>query len=183
MSRIGNAPIEILAGTEVKVDGSLITVKGKMGQLTQTLEGDITAEIEGTTLLVKRPSDAKRHKAMHGLYRALISNMIEGVSTGYKKELELVGVGFKCTNQGQLLDMHLGYSHPIHFLLPDEIKVTTAMDKGKAPAITLESVDKQLLGQVCAKIRSIRKIEPYKGKGVRFKGEVIRRKEGKTASK
>lgn len=183
MSRIGNAPIEILAGTEVKVDGSVVTVKGKMGELTQKLEGDITAEVEGTNIIVKRPSDAKRHKAMHGLYRSLINNMVEGVSSGYKKELELVGVGFKCTNQGQLLDMHLGYSHPIHFLLPNEIKVTTSMEKGKAPAIVLESVDKQLLGQVCAKIRSIRKIEPYKGKGVRFKGEVIRRKEGKTASK
>ncbi|MGB1315168.1 MAG: 50S ribosomal protein L6 [Chitinophagales bacterium] len=183
MSRIGNAPIEITAGTEVKIDGSTVTVKGKLGELSQVLLGDITAELNEGNVIVKRPSDQKKHKAFHGLYRSLVANMIEGVSVGFKKELELVGVGFKVSNQGQLLDMHLGYSHPIHFLLPDEIKLTTAMEKGKAPSIVLESVDKQLLGQVCAKIRSTRKIEPYKGKGVRFKGEEIRRKEGKTASK
>ena len=125
MSRIGNAPIEITAGTEVKIDGSVVTVKGKMGELRQELLGEITAELQDGNVIVKRPSDQKRHKAFHGLYRSLIANMIEGVSVGYKKELELVGVGFKVSNQGQLLDMHLGYSHPIHFLLPNEIKITT----------------------------------------------------------
>lgn len=183
MSRIGNAPIAIVDGTEISVSGSIVTVKGKKGTLTQELKDDITVEIKDNKLIVKRPTEQKRHKALHGLYRSLIANMVEGVTTGYKKELELVGVGFKCTNQGQLLDMHLGYSHPIHFLLPNEIKMETKMEKGKAPTIILESIDKQLLGQICAKIRSTRKIEPYKGKGVRFKGEVIRRKEGKTAAK
>ena len=160
MSRIGNAPIELKSGTEVSINGSVITVKGKNGVLTQELRGGITAELEGNTLTVKRPSDQKAHKAMHGLYRSLVSNMVLGVSEGFKKELELIGVGFKCTNEGQLLDMSLGYSHPIHFLLPSEIKVSTTMDKGKAPTIILESFDKQLLGQVCAKIRSTRKVEP-----------------------
>ena len=183
MSRIGKAPIEIITGTEIKIDGSLITVKGKKGELSQRLAEDITVELEDSNIIVKRPSDSKRHRAMHGLYRSLINNMVEGVSNGFKKELELIGVGFKCTNQGQLLDLSLGYSHPVHFLLPNEISVSTTMEKGKAPTIILESCDKQLLGQICAKIRSLRKVEPYKGKGVRFKGEIIRRKEGKTASK
>lgn len=183
MSRIGKEPIEIVAGTEIKIDGSVITVKGKKGELRQKLEGDITVEVEGSKLLVKRPSDSKPHRAMHGLYRSLISNMVLGVSEGYKKELELIGVGFKCSNQGQLLDLSLGYSHPVHFLLPKEISVVTTMEKGKAPTVILESYDKQLLGQICAKIRALRKLEPYKGKGIRFKGEVVRRKEGKTASK
>lgn len=183
MSRIGNAPISITKDVNVNIDGALVTIKGSKGELSQKLTDGITVEIEENNLVVKRPTEQKRHKALHGLYRALLNNMVEGVTNGYKVELELVGVGFKCSNQGQLLDMHLGYSHPIHFLLPKEIKVSTKMEKGKPPYIMLESIDKQLLGQVAAKIRATRKIEPYKGKGVRFVGEYIRRKEGKTAAK
>jgi len=183
MSRIGNAPIEIPAGTDVKIDGSKVTIKGKKGELSQVLTGEITVEFNDSTLTVKRPTDQKRHKALHGLYRALLNNMVKGVNDGIKVELELVGVGFKCTNQGQLLEMNLGYSHPIVFAIPNEVKLETEMTKGKTPRIRLESIDKQLIGQVAAKLRSTRKVEPYKGKGVRFVGEIIRRKEGKTAAK
>lgn len=183
MSRIGNAPIEIPAGTEVKIDGTKVTIKGKKGELSQNVLEGITVEVKDNNIVVSRPSDQKRHRAMHGLYRALLNNMVSGVNEGNKLELELVGVGFKCTNQGQLLEMNLGYSHPIVFAIPNEVKLETEMTKGKTPRIKLESIDKQLIGQVAAKLRATRKVEPYKGKGVRFVGEVIRRKEGKTAAK
>ena len=183
MSRIGNAPINLPEGVEVKVDGAAVSVKGKKGELFQEIDRDLSIEIEDNVLTVKRPTDQKRHKAMHGLYRSLISNMVVGVSEGYKIELELVGVGFRASNSGQVLEMALGFSHPVVFLIPSEVKVTTEMKKGSPPIVILESNDKQLIGQVAARIRSIRKPEPYKGKGIRFKGEVLRRKEGKTAAK
>ena len=183
MSRIGNAPISLPEGVEVKVDGAAVSVKGKKGELFQEIDRDLSIEIENNVLTVKRPTDQKRHKAMHGLYRSLISNMVVGVSEGYKIELELVGVGFRASNSGQVLEMALGFSHPVVFLIPAEVKVTTEMKKGSPPLVILESNDKQLIGQVAARIRSIRKPEPYKGKGIRFKGEVLRRKEGKTAAK
>ena len=183
MSRIGNAPINLPEGVEVKVDGAAVSVKGKKGELFQEIDRDLSIEIENNVLTVKRPTDQKRHKAMHGLYRSLISNMVVGVSEGYKIELELVGVGFRASNSGQVLEMALGFSHPVVFLIPAEVKVTTEMKKGSPPLVILESNDKQLIGQVAARIRSIRKPEPYKGKGIRFKGEVLRRKEGKTAAK
>ena len=182
MSRIGNAPINLPEGVEVKVDGAAVSVKGKkVSFFKRSIETSI--EIEDNVLTVKRPTDQKRHKAMHGLYRSLISNMVVGVSEGYKIELELVGVGFRASNSGQVLEMALGFSHPVVFLIPSEVKVTTEMKKGSPPLVILESNDKQLIGQVAARIRSIRKPEPYKGKGIRFKGEVLRRKEGKTAAK
>ena len=183
MSRIGNAPINLPEGVEVKVDGAAVSVKGKKGELFQEIDRDISIEIADNVLTVKRPTDQKRHKALHGLYRSLISNMVVGVSEGYKIELELVGVGFRASNSGQVLEMSLGFSHPVVFLIPAEVKVTTEMKKGSPPLVILESNDKQLIGQVAARIRSIRKPEPYKGKGIRFKGEVLRRKEGKTAAK
>jgi len=183
MSRIGNAPINLPEGVEVKVDGAAVSVKGKKGELFQEIDRDLSIEIEDNVLTVKRPTDQKRHKALHGLYRSLISNMVVGVSEGYKIELELVGVGFRASNSGQVLEMALGFSHPVVFLIPEEVKVTTEMKKGSPPLVILESNDKQLIGQVAARIRSIRKPEPYKGKGIRFKGEVLRRKEGKTAAK
>mgnify|MGYP005707420913 FL=1 len=183
MSRIGNAPISLPEGVEVKVDGAAVSVKGKKGELFQEIDRDLSIEIADNVLTVKRPTDQKRHKAMHGLYRSLISNMVVGVSEGYKIELELVGVGFRASNSGQVLEMALGFSHPVVFLIPAEVKVTTEMKKGSPPLVILESNDKQLIGQVAARIRSIRKPEPYKGKGIRFKGEVLRRKEGKTAAK
>ena len=183
MSRIGNAPINLPEGVEVKVDGAAVSVKGKKGELFQEIDRDLSIEIEDNVLTVKRPTDQKRHKAMHGLYRSLINNMVVGVSEGYKIELELVGVGFRASNSGQVLEMALGFSHPVVFLIPEEVKVTTEMKKGSPPLVILESNDKQLIGQVAARIRSIRKPEPYKGKGIRFKGEVLRRKEGKTAAK
>lgn len=183
MSRIGNAPISLPEGVEVKVDGAAVSVKGKKGELFQEIDRDLSIEITDNVLTVKRPTDQKRHKALHGLYRSLISNMVVGVSEGYKIELELVGVGFRASNSGQVLEMALGFSHPVVFLIPAEVKVTTEMKKGSPPLVILESNDKQLIGQVAARIRSIRKPEPYKGKGIRFKGEVLRRKEGKTAAK
>jgi len=151
--------------------------------LSQQLKEGITVEVKDNQIVVARPTDPKRHRAMHGLYRSLINNMVLGVKDGVKVELELVGVGFKCSSQGQLLEMALGYSHPVVFMIPNEIKLVTEMTKGKTPRIILESIDKQLIGQVAAKLRATRKVEPYKGKGVRFVGEVIRRKEGKTAAK
>jgi len=181
MSRIGKAPIALPQGVEVKVDGSKVTVKGPKGQLIQNIDPDLSIAIEEGELTVKRPTDQKRHRAMHGLYRSLISNMVEGVSNGYVKELELIGVGYRANNTGQLLELTLGFSHPIMFFIPDEVKLETKMEKGKSPLVRLESIDKQLIGQVAAKIRSFRKPEPYKGKGIRFVGEVIRRKAGKTA--
>ena len=181
MSRIGKNPIALPQGVEVKVDGNVVTVKGKLGELTQELKSDITVKIEDGTLTVARPSDSKDHRAAHGLYRALINNMIEGVTKGYTKELELVGVGYRASNQGQKLDLALGFSHNIVLNLAPEVKVETVSEKGKNPIIKLSSFDKQLVGQVAAKIRAFRKPEPYKGKGIKFVGEVLRRKAGKSA--
>lgn len=183
MSRVGKAPITVPEGVEVKIEGNVVTVKGKLGELSETINADISVKLEDGTINVERPSEQKSHKAMHGLYRALINNMIIGVSEGFKKELELVGVGFRATNQGQMLDLSVGFSHNILMQVPAEVKVETQMEKGKNPIVTLSSHDKQLLGAVAAKIRSFRKPEPYKGKGVRFKGEHIRRKAGKSAAK
>lgn len=183
MSRIGKSPITIPSGIEVKIDGSTISVKGAKGELTQTLEAGVTVENDNGTLIFSRASEAPHHRAKHGLYRALINNMITGVSEGYTKVLEIIGVGYRAEAQGQRLTLALGFSHPIIMELPKEIKVTALTEKGKAPVVTLESHDKQLLGQVAAKIRSFRKPEPYKGKGIRFKGEIIRRKAGKAAGK
>ena len=181
MSRIGNNPINITAGVEVNINGNVVTVKGKLGELTQEVTGDITVKVEEGTVTLGRPSDSKPHKAAHGLYRSLISNMIEGVSKGFTKELELVGVGYRASNQGQKLDLALGYSHNIVLELAPEVKVETVSEKGKNPIVKLSSFDKQLVGQVAAKIRSFRAPEPYKGKGVKFVGEVLRRKAGKSA--
>ena len=181
MSRIGKSPIALPQGVEVKVDGNVVTVKGKLGELTQNLTEGITVKEEDGTITLERPSDSKSHKAAHGLYRALINNMIEGVSKGYTKELELVGVGYRASNQGQKLDLALGFSHNIILNLAPEVKVETISEKGKNPIVKLTSHDKQLVGQVAAKIRSFRKPEPYKGKGIKFVGEVIRRKAGKSA--
>jgi len=184
MSRIGNAIITIPNGVTVSVDASnVVTVKGPKGELTEQVNEDIKVVIEENELRVERPSEAKEHKAMHGLYRALINNMVVGVSEGFKKELEFVGVGYRAAASGQKLEMSLGYSHPIVLMVAPEITVTSVSEKGKNPIVTLESHDKHLVGQVAAKIRSLRKPEPYKGKGVRFKGEQIRRKEGKTSAK
>ncbi|GAB5553967.1 MAG: 50S ribosomal protein L6 [Saprospiraceae bacterium] len=184
MSRIGKAPISLPKGVEISVSkGNLVTVKGSKGTLTQQIDPDLSVKTEDGELTVERPTDQQRHRAMHGLYRSLIFNMVEGVTNGYVKELELVGVGYRASNTGQLLELTLGYSHPIVFMIPQEVKVTTETQKGKPPLVRLESIDKQLIGQVAAKIRAFRKPEPYKGKGVRFKGEEIRRKAGKAAGK
>ena len=184
MSRIGKAPISLPKGVEIDVSkGNLVKVKGPKGELLQQIDPDLTVEVEDGQLTITRPTDQKRHRSIHGLYRSLINNMVEGVSTGFVKELELVGVGYRASNTGQLLELTLGYSHPIMFYIPNEVKVEAKMEKGKNPLVRLESIDKQLLGQVAAKIRSFRKPEPYKGKGVRFVGEEIRRKAGKTAGK
>lgn len=183
MSRIGKSPVTIPSGVEVKVNGTTVTVKGSKGELTQEIDSCVTIQIEGSEITFIRASDAPDHRAKHGLYRALIFNMIAGVSEGFKKELEVIGVGYRATATGQQLELALGYSHPIIIELPKEIKVSADTQKGKAPLVTLESYDKQLLGQVAAKIRSLRKPEPYKGKGIRFLGEEIRRKAGKSAGK
>lgn len=180
MSRIGKNPIAIPAGVTVDVKDGQVVVKGKMGELTQEIK-DITVKIEEGVITLERPSEAKDHKAKHGLYRALIANMIEGVTKGFTKELELVGVGYRASNQGNKLDLALGFSHNIIMDIAPEVKVETVSDKGKNPIIKLTSADKQLVGQVAAKIRSYRKPEPYKGKGVKFVGEVLRRKAGKSA--
>ena len=181
MSRIGKNPIALPQGVEVKVDGNVVTVKGKLGELTQELTSDITVKVEDGTITLERSSDSKDHRAAHGLYRALINNMVEGVSKGFTKELELVGVGYRASNQGQKLDLALGFSHNIVIDLAPEVKVETVSEKGKNPIVKLTSHDKQLVGQVAAKIRSFRKPEPYKGKGIKFVGEVLRRKAGKSA--
>lgn len=184
MSRIGKAPIEIPSGVEITVDKSnIVKVKGPKGELIQQINSDLGIAIEDNTLVVNRPTEQKRHKSMHGLYRSLISNMVEGVTKGFTKELELVGVGYRAGNTGQLLELSVGYSHPIFFAIPDEVKVETKMEKGKNPVVILESIDKQLVGQIAAKIRAFRKPEPYKGKGIKFVGEVLRRKAGKTSGK
>jgi len=183
MSRIGKLPVAIPAKVTVTQKDNLITVKGPKGELSQAINPAIKVEVKDGTLTVSRPDDERQNRAFHGLYRALIHNMVVGVSEGYKKELELVGVGYRVTNTGNLLEFSLGYTHPIFLQLPSEVKVETKTERNKNPLIILESADKQLIGQVCAKIRSFRKVEPYKGKGVRFVGEVVRRKSGKSASK
>ncbi len=184
MSRIGKAPIAMPDKVEFSISkGNMVTIKGPKGELQQQIDPDLSVELEDGSLVVKRPTDQKRHRAYHGLYRSLLSNMVTGVSEGFKKEMELVGVGYRADNQGQLLTLMLGYSHPVMFYVPDEVKLTTETKKGSPPLVVLESHDKQLLGQVAAKIRAFRKPEPYKGKGIRFVGEQIRRKAGKTAAK
>lgn len=182
MSRIGKAPIEIPAGVTVQVNGNVVTVKGPKGELRQEVNPVIKVNVEGNKIELTRPDDERQNRAMHGLYRALVHNMVVGVSEGYKKEMELVGVGYRATATGQVLELALGFSHAIYIKLPKEIKVEAKSERNKNPLIILESSDKQLLGQVCAKIRSLRKPEPYKGKGIKFVGEIIRRKSGKSAS-
>ncbi len=181
MSRIGKAPIEIPAGVTVKIDNNVVTVKGPKGELKQTVNPELEVKVDNNHIVVTRPSDDREHRAQHGLYRALLHNMVVGVSTGYRKEMELVGVGYRAAATGQVLELSLGFSHAIYIKLPAEVKVEAKTERNKNPLIILESDDKQLLGQVCAKIRSLRKPEPYKGKGIKFVGEVIRRKSGKSA--
>jgi large subunit ribosomal protein L6 len=181
MSRIGKLPIAIPSGVTVTFSNHVVTVKGSKGTLQQPIDSDINVEIAGSEVLITRPSDEKDHRAKHGLYRSLINNMVLGVSQGFKQQLELVGVGYRANSTGQVLELALGYSHPIHFQLPNEVSVEAVTDRKSNPIITLECADKQLLGMVCAKIRSFRSPEPYKGKGVRFIGEVVRRKAGKSA--
>ena len=184
MSRIGKKPVEFPKGVTVTVGtDNVITVNGPKGELKQAIDRDIKIEVKEGVVELLRPTDQIRHKAMHGLYRSLVSNMVKGVTEGYVKQLELVGVGFKAASTGNILDLALGYSHNIIFEIPKELKIGTSQEKGQNPIITLEGVDKQLIGQVCAKIRGLRKPEPYKGKGVKFKGEVLRRKAGKSAGK
>ncbi|HNV98639.1 MAG TPA: 50S ribosomal protein L6 [Chitinophagales bacterium] len=184
MSRIGKLPIQLPAGVTVSVAGNnTVTVKGKRGDLTLKVDPDITLKIEDSTVKLERPTEQKRHRAMHGLYRALLANMVKGVSDGFKKELELVGVGYRASNQGQILELSVGYSHPIMMMIPKEVKLTTVTEKGKNPMIILECNDNQLLGAIAAKIRSFRKPEPYKGKGIKYVDETLRRKAGKTAGK
>ena len=181
MSRIGKNPIAIPAGVTVEINNSIVTVKGKLGQLTQSYTNNVTVKLEDGQVLVERAADSKQERAQHGLYRALINNMVAGVSTGFTKELELVGVGYRASNQGQKLDLALGFSHNIILEVASEVTLETISEKGKNPIVKLTSFDKQLLGQVAAKIRGFRKPEPYKGKGVKFVGEVLRRKAGKSA--
>jgi large subunit ribosomal protein L6 len=184
MSRIGKKPIELPANVTVSIaSDNVVTVKGPKGTLHQSVDADITVSQEGNDILVVRPTDQKRHKALHGLYRSLINNMITGVSKGYKLELEIIGVGYKATATNNILELNLGYSHNIYLAVPKDLSVAAITEKGKNPMVILEGIDKQLIGQVAAKIRSLRKVEPYKGKGIRFVGEVVRRKAGKTASK
>lgn len=184
MSRIGKKIIELPAKVEIAQDASnLVSVKGPKGTLSQKVHPGFKLSVEGTQVNIERPSDEKETKALHGLYRSLINNMVVGVSTGYKKELELVGVGFKASATGNVLELALGYSHSIFLVLPKEVSVSAVTEKGKNPTIILESIDKQLIGHIAAKIRSLRKVEPYKGKGVRFVGEQVRRKAGKTSAK
>lgn len=184
MSRIGKNPVKVTKGITVTVSASNeVTVKGPKGELKQVVDRDITLEIQGGEVRLKRPTDQIRHRALHGLYRALLANMVRGVSSGFTRELELVGVGYKASHQGQLLDLSLGFSHNIVLEIPREVKVRTETEKGQNPRIFLESADKQLLGAVAAKIRSLRKPEPYKGKGIRYSDEVVRKKAGKSAGK
>ena len=183
MSRIGKLPITIPSGVDVSINGTTVVVKGKKGEMVQEIDPSITITIENGVITFVRETEAPKDRSKHGLYRALIQNMITGVSDGFKKEMEVIGVGFRATAVGQQLELALGVSHGIVFELPKEVKVTTLTEKGKAPVVTLESHDKQLLGAVAAKIRSMRKPEPYKGKGIRFLGEEIRRKAGKSAGK
>ncbi len=182
MSRIGKQPVTIPAGVEVSTSATEVVIKGKIGELTQSVDPNIEVKVVENQIIVTRKNDTKDSRAKHGLTRALINNMVKGVSEGNKIVLELIGVGYRATNQGQILDLSLGHSHHIYFQIPEEVKVETESVKGKAPIVILTSADKQLVGQVAAKVRSMRKPEPYKGKGVRFLGEVIRRKAGKTAA-
>src|SRR6476620_2894077 len=184
MSRIGKQPVTIPSGVTVTVSNdNMIAVKGPKGELKQPIDRDIKVQVQDGQVILGRPTDQIRHRAMHGLYRALIANMMKGVTDGYKRNLELIGVGFKASNQGNVLDLSLGYSHNIIFEVPKELKVATAQEKGQNPTILLEGIDHQLIGQVAAKIRGLRKPEPYKGKGVRYVGEVVRKKAGKAAGK
>jgi large subunit ribosomal protein L6 len=183
MSRIGKAPITIPSGVEVTFKDAVMTVKGKNGELAQHIDTSVSVSIEDNVITFSRATEAPDHRSKHGLYRALVYNMIQGVSVGFKKDMEVIGVGFRANATGQLLELALGFSHAIIMEIPKEVKVTTVTEKGKAPVVSLESFDKQLLGQVAAKIRSFRKPEPYKGKGIRFVGEEIRRKAGKSAGK
>lgn len=183
MSRIGKKPITLPEKVTISIEGNVVKVKGPKGELSQTIDPDMKVSVDNGMLLVERPTEQKRHKALHGLYRALLQNMIIGVTEGYKVNLELVGVGYKATANGNVLELALGYSHPIFFGLPPEIKASAVTEKGKNPIVTLESIDKQLIGHIAAKLKSLRPVEPYKGKGIRFVGEQIRRKAGKTASK
>ena len=183
MSRIGKLPITLPAGVTLSVKDNIVTVKGPKGELTQKIAPSITIEVEGNECKVVRANDEKQNRSFHGLYRSLINNMVVGVSEGYERILELVGVGFRAANTGQVLELSLGFTHPIYMVLPKEITVETKSERNQNPLIKLQSADKQLLGQVCAKIRSFRKPEPYKGKGVKFQGEYIRRKAGKSAAK
>lgn len=183
MSRIGKAPITIPNGVEIQIkDNNIVVVKGPKGELSEKINSDLKIKIEDGQLMVERPTEQKRHRAMHGLYRTLIANMVEGVSNGFTKQLELIGVGFRAKSTGQDLELSVGFSHPVIVRLPNEVKVSTAAEKGQNPTIILESNDKQLIGEVAAKIRSIRKPEPYKGKGIRYVGEYVRRKAGKSAA-
>lgn len=183
MSRIGNKMIKLPAGVEVKVDKTSVTVKGPKGSLTQPVDPDMKIELEDGTLKVLRPTEQKRHKSIHGLTRALINNMVTGVSEGFTREMELVGVGYRVANNGNILEISVGYSHPIYFAVPSEVKVETVTEKGSNPKIILRGSDTQLMGQICAKIRALKAPEPFKGKGIKFAGEILRRKAGKSAGK
>ncbi len=183
MSRIGRLPIQLPKGVTFSFADHIVTVKGPKGELKQLVDSDFKISLENGEVVVQRPTEQKRHKAMHGLYRSLIANMVEGVSNGYKRQLELIGVGYKATAQGNVLDLSLGYSHSVIVGIPSELKVVATQEKGQNPTITLEGIDKQLIGQVAAKIKSLRSVEPYKGKGIRFVGEFVRRKAGKAAAK
>lgn len=183
MSRIGRLPIQLPKGVTFSFADHVVTVKGPKGELKQLVDSDFKISLENGEVVVQRPTEQKRHKAMHGLYRSLIANMVEGVSNGYKRQLELIGVGYKATAQGNVLDLSLGYSHSVIVGIPSELKVVATQEKGQNPTITLEGIDKQLIGQVAAKIKSLRSVEPYKGKGIRFVGEFVRRKAGKAAAK
>jgi len=183
MSRIGRKIIELPKGVEVKIEKNLVTAKGSKGSLSQAVDPDMTVNLDNGILTVSRPTEQKRHKALHGLTRALLNNLVTGVSEGFTKEMELVGVGYRVTNTGNLLEIAVGFSHPIMFALPSEVKVETVTEKGSNPKIIIRGMDKQLVGQICAKIRSFKKPEPFKGKGIKFAGEVLRKKAGKTAGK
>ncbi len=183
MSRIGKLPIPLPKGVEVKIDKNRITVKGPKGSLTQEVDYDMKVTVEDGTIVISRPSEQKRHKALHGTTRAILSNLVKGVSDGFKQDMEIIGVGYRTSNTGNLLEIGVGHSHPIMFYVPDELKVETLTEKGKAPLIKLSGTDRQLLGQISAKLRTFRKPEPYKGKGIKYAQETLRRKAGKAAGK
>lgn len=183
MSRIGKMPVALPKGVTVSVaENNVVTVKGPKGELKQKIDSDITVKVDGDTLTIERPTEQKRHKALHGLYRSLVNNMVNGVANGYEKKLELVGVGFRAAVTGQLLELSVGFSHPVIFMVPKEIKITAEQLKGQNPIVTMQSADKQLLGQLAAKVRDVRRPEPYKGKGIKYTTEILRRKAGKSAA-